>query len=83
VSGAGLPPGTRYHSLRHWYASCLIRSGLGVKTVQDRLGHASATETLDVYSHIWPSDIDRGRGAIEAMFQQTGRLGVADAMRVP
>jgi integrase len=67
VRAAGLPP-TSYHSLRHFYASALIRSGLSVKEVQSRLGHSSAMITLDVYAHLWEHEEDRGRGAIEAMF---------------
>lgn len=50
---AGLPTGVGLHALRHYYASLLIRRGESVKTVQARLGHASATETLDTYSHLW------------------------------
>jgi integrase len=44
-------PGSGLHNLRHYYASLLIRHGEGVKTVQVRLGRASAVETLDTYSH--------------------------------
>ena len=47
VQTAGLPAGTGFHALRHYYASLLIRHGESVKTVQARLGHASAVETLD------------------------------------
>lgn len=54
VEAAKLPAGTGFHALRHYYASLLIRHGESVKTVQSRLGHASATETLDTYSHLWP-----------------------------
>ena len=55
-----------WHSLRHTYASWLIEDGLSVRTVQARLGHASATETLEVYSHLWPDSDDDTRAAIEA-----------------
>jgi integrase len=58
--------GTGMHSLRHYYASLLIRYGESVKTVQERLGHASATETLDTYSHLWHDSGDRTRQAIDA-----------------
>jgi integrase len=58
---AGLPGGTRFHDLRHYYASLLIRHGESVKVVQARLGHASASETLDTYSHLWPDSEDRAR----------------------
>ena len=64
---AGLPTGTRFHDLRHYYASLLIRHGESVKTVQVRLGHASARETLDTYSHLWPDSEDATRAAIDAV----------------
>lgn len=59
--------GTGMHALRHYYASLLIRFGESVKTVQVRLGHASASETLDTYSHLWPDSDDRTRDAIDAV----------------
>ena len=61
----GFPTGTGLHALRHYYASLLIRYGESVKTVQARLGHASAAETLDTYSHLWPDSDDRTRQAID------------------
>jgi integrase len=64
VEASGLPDGTGFHALRHYYASLLIRHGESVKTVQARLGHASAVETLDTYSHLWPDSDDRTRDAI-------------------
>ena len=36
-----------------------------VKTVQARLGHASASETLDTYSHLWPDSEERTREAVD------------------
>ena len=64
---AKLPEDTSWHDLRHFYASVLIRAGESVKVVQKRLGHASAAVTLDTYTHLWPSDEDRTRGAIESV----------------
>jgi hypothetical protein len=34
-------------------------------TSQARLGHASAAETLDTYSHLWPDSEDRTRAAVD------------------
>ena len=64
---ANLPEGTGIHALRHYYASRLIRFGESVKTVQNRLGHASASETLDTYSHLWPDADDRTREAVTGL----------------
>lgn len=63
----GLPPGYRYHDLRHYYASLLIVSGADVKVVQARLRHASAKTTLDTYGHLWPDSDDSTRAAVEAV----------------
>ena len=49
------------HVLRHYCASLRIRHGESVKTVQARLGHASAAETLHTYSHLWLVSDDRTR----------------------
>ena len=66
---AGLEPGVGFHVRRHFYASSLIRYGESVKVVQERLGHASASETLDTYSHLWPDAEDRTREAVERHFR--------------
>jgi hypothetical protein len=33
--------------------------------VQARLGHASASETLDTYSHLWPDSEDCTRRGVD------------------
>ncbi len=66
VAQVRLPAGTGFHALRHFYASLLIRRGESVKVVQERLGHKSAQETLDTYSHLWPDSEDRTRAAVDA-----------------
>ena len=67
VKSAGARHGTGFHELRHYYASLLIRHGESVKVVQARLGHASAAETLDTYSHLWPDSDDRTRTAVDSV----------------
>jgi integrase len=62
-----LPPGFRYHDLRHYFASLLIASGADVKTVQARLRHASAKTTLDSYGHMWPDRDESTRAAVDAV----------------
>ncbi len=44
----------RLYDLRHTAATLLILAGVHVKVVAERLGHASAVMTLDVYSHVLP-----------------------------
>lgn len=45
-------PDVRFHDLRHSYAVAAIRAGDDVKTVQENLGHATASFTLDIYGHV-------------------------------
>jgi integrase len=72
---AELGDGVTFHDLRHYYASLLIRHGESVKVVQKRLGHKSAVETLDTYSHLWPDSEDRTREAVDTTL---GRAAAAD-----
>jgi integrase len=46
----------RFHDLRHSHASQLLRQRVSVKTVQERLGHANATVTLNTYAHVLAGD---------------------------
>ncbi|WP_051024672.1 tyrosine-type recombinase/integrase [Nocardia aobensis] len=65
---AGVPKGFTWHDLRHFYASALIAKGASVKTVQMRLGHASANVTLQVYTHLWPDHDSHTVSAIDDIF---------------
>jgi integrase len=60
-------PELTFHDLRHHYASALIAAGCSIKAVQEALGHANASETLDTYSHLWPADDDRLRAAVQSL----------------
>lgn len=44
-------PDARPHDLRHTTATVAIASGADIKSVQDLLGHATASFTLNVYAH--------------------------------
>ena len=45
-------PDARFHDLRHTYAVTALQEGDDIKTVQQNLGHATASFTLDVYGHV-------------------------------
>ncbi len=51
---AGLPY-VRFHDLRHTCAALLLSKNTHPKFVQELLGHATVTITLDTYSHVLPS----------------------------
>lgn len=44
-------PHIRFHDLRHTFATLLISYNVDVKTVSHKLGHASATTTMNFYVH--------------------------------
>ena len=70
VEAAGLPQGTRYHDLRHFYASTLIAANLNPKVIQERLGHATIAETMDTYGHLFPDSEGLGRGALDGAIRE-------------
>lgn len=41
-----------FHSLRHTHATLLLEAGEKPKVVQQRLGHAKITTTMDTYMHV-------------------------------
>ncbi|WP_393965231.1 tyrosine-type recombinase/integrase [Exiguobacterium sp. S22-S28] len=51
IKAASLPKIT-LHGLRHTHASLLMEMGVHAKVIQERLGHADATLTMDTYAHV-------------------------------
>jgi integrase len=66
-----IPPKLRVHDLRHTAASLMIASGAGVKIVQQQLGHASATLTLDRFAHLFPDELDALSSALDGLRART------------
>ena len=58
-------PDLHPHELRHTAASLAIASGADVKVVQEMLGHASATMTLDLYGHLFGDRLDTVADAMD------------------
>lgn len=51
IAAAGVPR-IRFHDLRHTSATLMLANGEHPKIVQERLGHANISMTLDRYSHV-------------------------------
>jgi integrase len=51
----------RFHDLRHTFATLLLTRGTHPKVVQEMLGHADISQTMDTYSHVLP---DMQKGAV-------------------
>ncbi|HET6661585.1 MAG TPA: site-specific integrase [Rubrobacter sp.] len=57
-------PRIRFHDLRHTCATLLLSNGTHPKIVQEMLGHANISMTMDTYSHVLP---DMQEKAVSAM----------------
>ncbi len=54
-----------FHSLRHTCATLLVSKNVHPKIVQEMLGHATITQTMDTYSHVMPGMSDIAATALE------------------
>lgn len=64
-------PDIRFHDLRHTFATLALEAGVPAKVIQEILGHASISTTLDTYSHVTKEmQIDAAK-KINSMFKQS------------
>lgn len=72
---ANLPENLRLYDLRHICATLLLSANENPKVVSERLGHASITLTMDVYSHVLPDMQQAASDKLESLlFNKTGTL---------
>jgi len=64
---------SRLHDLRHWHVSQALGAGLPVRDIAERVGHASARMTLDVYGHTINTDDRRAAESAVAQLQPRAR----------
>jgi integrase len=62
-------PRVRFHDLRHSHATQLLQAGVHPKVAQERLGHATITTTLDLYSHVTETMQSDAAERLDALFQ--------------
>lgn len=60
--------GLKFHELRHTQATQLLANGVDVKTVQNRLGHADASLTLNWYAHALPENDKKAADLVGNLF---------------
>jgi len=58
--------GFTFHSLRHTCATLLLSKNVNPKIVQEMLGHATISQTMDTYSHVLPGMQDEAAAALES-----------------
>ena len=69
VPDCDYPDHMTFHSLRHFHATMLLRAGVPIKLVSARLGHASVTQTLNVYAHFLPEDEGVAAGVVAGVLR--------------
>lgn len=52
LKGSGIKKNITPHSLRHTHTSLLIEADVGVKEIQQRLGHGDINTTMNIYAHM-------------------------------
>ena len=62
-------PATRFHDLRHTFATHALTSGVDAKTLSGILGHTNASFTLDTYTHV-TSDMQKQACGIVGGFME-------------
>ena len=60
-------PVIRFHDLRHTAATMMLQQGVHPKVVQERLGHAEISLTLNTYSHVLPSMQEEAAEAVDSL----------------
>jgi integrase len=75
-------PSIRFHDLRHTYASLLVAQGENIKYIQNQLGHATPTITLNVYAHLMKDRNPEAAQRLENMvFGATGHKMVTKSRK--
>ncbi|WP_160050886.1 tyrosine-type recombinase/integrase [Nocardiopsis sp. FR4] len=58
----------RLHDLRHTWATLALKAGVPVKVVQERLGHANPSITMNIYAHALPGMQAHAAEQVAALF---------------
>jgi integrase len=66
--------GTRFHDLRHFFASQLIANGETAAYVRDQMGHSSIKVTFDAYAHMFPGRGKEASGRFEKSMEEARRI---------
>ena len=68
-----MPKTSRYfhhfHSLRHSHVALLLHYGVDVYAISKRLGHASTSMTMEIYSHAFDVTKKESANIFEEVFQ--------------
>ena len=68
-------PRIRLHDLRHTHGTLLIKAGIPVKVVSERLGHGNPAFTIDTYQHVLPGMQAEAAGVFEKLIAPEASTG--------
>ncbi len=68
-------PNIRLYDLRHAHATLSHAAGVDVKVIQERLGHASITLTLDTYVHVSAGMQQKAAALLDGFMSSTKTAG--------
>jgi integrase len=74
--------GTRFHDLRHFFASQLIANGETAAFVRDQMGHSSIQVTFDTYGHLFPGRGKEASDRYEKAMENARKKSEADVSKV-
>jgi integrase len=61
-----LVPRVRLHDLRHTAATLLVAQGVPPRVLMEVLGHSQIGVTMNIYSHVMPTQLAQAANAIES-----------------
>lgn len=72
ATGRALPPGLKFHALRHTCASLCVAAGIPPLEIARFMEHAKVTTTLSVYAHLFEDDHTDAMPALGAVGHASG-----------
>jgi integrase len=72
---AGVPK-IRLHDVRHTHGTLLIKAGVPVKVVSERLGHGNPAFTIDTYQHVLPGMQAEAARIFESLIAPAASAGI-------
>jgi len=64
--------GTRFHDLRHTFASMMFAAGVDVYKVSRWMGHANISTTDGIYAHLYKSDHNADAQRVQRWLTSSG-----------
>jgi integrase len=68
VIGDAKVPKLTVHATRHSHATALLRAGVNIKTISERLGHSNVQITWNTYAHVLPESHAEAADVVDSLF---------------